>query len=72
MIRKKENNESKEKPKGEVVHATIPKEQYEAIKKLEGVLGVGVNGVVANIIHSWLYQQEWFNEIIKNKMKEKK
>ena len=70
----KENpsEEKKEKPKGESVHATIPKEQYEAIKKLEDVMGVGENGVVANIIHSWLYQQEWFVDIVKEKIRGKR
>lgn len=56
---------------GVVVHATIPKHQYEAIKKLEGTLGTSENGVVANIIGMWLSSQEWFLELIKTKVKEK-
>tara|TARA_Y100000310_G_scaffold342430_1_gene445666 strand:+ start:808 stop:1005 length:198 start_codon:yes stop_codon:yes gene_type:complete len=64
-------DDEKKKGKGVSVHATIPIEQFKAIKKLEGVLGTGVNGVVANIVHNWLYQQEWFNDIVKEKLKKK-
>ncbi len=60
----------KEKPSGEVVHATIPKEQYKIIEALDGTLGVGTNGVVANIINSWLEQQEWYKEVIKRKVEQ--
>ena len=59
----------KNKPKGEKIQANIPKEQYDAICKLDGTMGVGVNGVVANIISAWLLEQGWFNEIIKKKVK---
>lgn len=55
--------------KGEKVYATIPKEQFEAIKKLEGTMGVDGNGVVANIIGMWLCSQDWFMEIIKKQVK---
>ncbi|MAG08266.1 hypothetical protein CMO89_02240 [Candidatus Woesearchaeota archaeon] len=63
--------EDDKKKKGVSVHATIPMEQFKAIKKLEGTLGTGVNGVVANIVHNWLYQQDWFHEIVKEKLKKK-
>tara|TARA_Y100000310_G_scaffold292363_1_gene321051 strand:- start:2161 stop:2355 length:195 start_codon:yes stop_codon:yes gene_type:complete len=63
--------EDDKKKKGVSVHATIPVEQFKAIKKLEGVLGTGVNGVVANIVQNWLYQQEWFNDIVKEKLKKR-
>lgn len=67
-----EKTGKKTKPKGTTVQATIPEEQFNAIKKLDGVLGVGINGVVSNIIHSWLHQQDWFSDIIKEKIKGKK
>lgn len=54
---------------GIVVHATIPREQYEAIKKLEGTLGTSENGVIAHIIGMWLSSQDWFLELIRNKIK---
>ena len=63
-----ENKGTREGKKGEQVHATIPKEQYDAIKKLEGSMGVDGNGVVANIITMWLYSQDWFMEIIKKQV----
>lgn len=56
---------------GEKVYATIPKEQYEAIKRLEGTMGVDVNRVVASILSMWLYSQDWFLEIIKKQVKSK-
>ena len=63
--------EKEEKKKGEgiVVHATIPVEQFKAISSLDGTLGTGINGVVANIINMWLYNQEWFSDIAKSKVK---
>jgi hypothetical protein len=63
-----EKDKKKSKSTGQVVHATIPKEQYRIIEALDGTLGVGTNGVVANIINSWLEQQEWYKEIIKKKV----
>lgn len=63
-----EKDKRKSKSTGQVVHATIPKEQYRIIEALDGTLGVGINGVVANIINSWLEQQEWYKEIIKKKV----
>lgn len=63
-----EKDKKKSKSTGQVVHATIPKEQYRIIEALDGTLGVGINGVVANIINSWLEQQEWYKEIIKKKV----
>ena len=71
MIKKEEADGARRGKKGEKVHATIPKEQYEAIKKLEGTLGVDGNSVVANIITMWLYSQDWFLEVIKKQIKEK-
>lgn len=68
----KDIKEKKTKPKGILVNANIPSEQFNAIKKLDGVLGVGINGVVSNIIHSWLHQQDWFSDIIKDKIKDKR
>ena len=69
---KNNSADKKPKPSGESVSAKIPKEQYNVIKKLDGVLGVGINGVVGNIIHSWLHQQEWFSDIIRERIKGKK
>lgn len=63
-----EKDKKKSKSTGQVVHATIPKEQYRIIEALDDTLGVGINGVVANIINSWLEQQEWYKEIIKKKV----
>ena len=61
--------EHKPKSAGEKVSATIPKEQYEMIEKLDGTLGVGTNGVVSSIINSWFEQQEWYRDMIKEKVK---
>ncbi len=71
MVKKKVKAGARKGKSGEQVHATIPKEQYEAIKKLEGTMGVDGNGVVANIINMWLYSQDWFIEIIKKRVKTK-
>lgn len=68
---KTDTTEKQKKEKGLVVSATIPKEQFEAVTKLEGVMGVGRNGVIANIINMWLYSQDWFLEIINKKVKVK-
>ena len=54
---------------GELVHATIPKEQNEMIEKLIGTLGVAKNDVVGSIINSWFERQDWYQEIIKQKVK---
>jgi len=62
---------AKEGKKGVLVNATIPQEQYETIKKLEGVMGTNENGVVSNIINMWLYSQDWFLDIIKQQIKKK-
>jgi len=62
---------AKEGKKGILVNATIPQEQYEAIKKLEGVMGTNENGVVSNVINMWLYSQDWFLDIIKQRIKKK-
>lgn len=69
---KEENDGARKGKSGEQVHATIPKEQYEAIIRLEGIMGVDRNGVVANIISMWLYSQDWFMEIIKKQIKKEK
>lgn len=71
MVKKKVKESARKGKKGEQVHATIPKEQYEAIKRLEGTMGVDGNSVVANIINMWLYAQDWFLEVIKGKEKKK-
>lgn len=71
MAKERLFGKAKEGKKGFVVSATLPKEQYEAVRRLEGSLGTGYNGVVANIISMWLYSQDWFLEIIKNKIKQK-
>lgn len=63
------SEDRKPKPSGESVSARIPKEQYEIIKKLDGTLGVGESGVVSSIINSWFEQQDWYREIIKEKVK---
>ncbi len=62
---------AKEGKKGILVNATIPQQQYEAIKKLEGVMGTNENGVVSNIINMWLYSQDWFLDIIKQRINKK-
>ena len=72
MKKEEEVSGARKGKKGEQVHATIPKEQYEAIKKLEGVMGVDGNSVVANIIGMWLYSQDWFLDIIKKQVKKDK
>jgi hypothetical protein len=61
----------KEGKKGVLVNATIPQEQYNAIRKLEGIMGTNENGVISNIINMWLYSQDWFLELIKNRIKQK-
>lgn len=69
------NNNPPEEPEGKrgmLVNATIPKDQYKAIVKLEGTMGVSRNEVVGNIINMWLYSQNWFLEIINQKVKEGK
>jgi hypothetical protein len=71
VVKDKVYGKAKEGKKGVLVNATIPKEQHQAIKKLEGIMGTNENGVVSNIISMWLYSQEWFSEIIKNKVKQK-
>lgn len=65
---KKDSEGARKGKVGEKVHATIPKEQFEAIKKLEGTMGVDGNGVVANIINMWLYSQDWFLDTVKHKI----
>lgn len=71
QLESKENSSGARKGKcGIQVHATIPKEQHEAIKRLEGTMGVDGNGVVANIINMWLYSQDWFVDMVKVKVKE--
>lgn len=67
----KVGGEAKKGKVGVNVGATIPQEQYEAIKKLEGTLGTSEKGVIANIISMWLYSQDWFLEIVNEKIKEK-
>ena len=71
MIKNRIYGKAKEGKKGFTVNATIPKEQYESIKKLEGVMGTSENGVVSNIINMWLYSQDWFLDIIKTQIKQK-
>lgn len=63
-----EKGERKSKSSGESVTARIPKEQYDMIQKLDGVLGVGESGVVASIINSWFEQQDWYRSKIKQKV----
>ena len=53
MDKERIGGKAKEGKKGILVNATIPQEQYEAIKKLEGVMGTNENGVVSNIINMW-------------------
>lgn len=68
---KKNNQTQDHKPKssGSKVSATIPKDQYEMIEKLDGTLGVGTNGVVSSIINSWFEQQDWYRDMIREKVK---
>lgn len=61
--------EHKSKQSGETVTATIPKEQSDMIEKLDGTLGVGKSGVVSSIINSWFEQQDWYRDIIKEKVR---
>lgn len=63
---------AKEGKKGILVNATIPQEQYDAIKKLESTMGTNENGVVSNIINMWLYSQGWFLDIVKQKIKQQR
>lgn len=72
MVKGRIGGKAKEGKKGVSVSATLPKEQFEAIKKLEGIMGTGTNGVVSSIIGMWLYSQDWFLEIIKNKFPKQK
>lgn len=71
MVKERIGGKAKEGKKGVLVNATIPQEQYETIKKLEGIMGTNENGVVSNIINMWLYSQEWFLDIIKQQIKKK-
>jgi len=72
MSKKGIGGKAKEGKKGILVNATIPSEQYSAIKKLEGIMGTNENGVVSNIISMWLYSQTWFLDIIKQQQMNKK
>jgi len=65
MVKVRVGGKAKEGKKGVLVNATIPQEQYVAIKKLEGIMGTNENGVISNIINMWLYSQNWFLDIIK-------
>lgn len=71
MVKNRIYGKAKEGKKGFTVNATIPKEQYEAIKKMEGIIGTSENGVISNIINMWFYSQDWFLEIIKEQIKQK-
>ena len=71
MVKERIGGKAKEGKKGILVNATIPQEQYDAIKKLEGVMGTNENGVVSNILNMWLYSQDWFLEIVKQQIKKK-
>ncbi len=71
MVKERIGGKAKEGKKGILVNATIPREQYDAIKKLEGVMGTNENGVVSSIINMWLYSQDWFLDIIKQQIKKK-
>jgi len=71
MVKERIGGKAKEGKKGVLVNATIPQEQYEVIKKLEGIMGTNENGVVSNIINMWLYSQEWFLDIIKQQTRKK-
>ena len=72
MVKERVGGKAKEGKKGVLVNATIPSEQYSAIKKLEGIMGTNENGVVSNIINMWLYSQTWFLDIIKQQQTKKK
>ena len=72
MVKKGIGGKAKEGKKGVLVNATIPIEQYSAIKKLEGIMGTNENGVISNIINMWLYNQDWFLELIKREQTGKK
>ncbi len=72
MVKQRVYGKAKEGKKGVLVNATIPPEQYQALKKLEGIMGTNENGVVSNIINMWLCSQDWFLQIIKGKIEEKK
>ena len=72
MVNERVGGKAKEGKKGVLVNATIPSEQYSAIKKLEGIMGTNENGVVSNIINMWLYSQTWFLDIIKQQQTKKK
>jgi hypothetical protein len=67
----KDNKAEHKSESGILVHATIPKDQNEAIEKLVGTLGVSKNDVVGSIINSWLIQQDWYRELIKERVKQK-
>ncbi len=72
MSKKGIGGKAKEGKKGILVNATIPSEQYSAIKRLEGIMGTNENGVVSNIINMWLYSQTWFLDLIKQQQISKK
>jgi hypothetical protein len=72
MVKQRVYGKAKEGKKGVLVNATIPLEQYQSLKKLEGIMGTNENGVVSNIINMWFCSQDWFLEIIKDKIKEKR
>jgi len=72
MVKKGIGGKAKEGKKGVLVNATIPIEQYSAIKKLEGIMGTNENGVISNIINMWLYSQDWFLDLIKREQTGKK
>ena len=72
MVKKGIGGKAKEGKKGVLVNATIAQEQYTVIKKLEGIMGTNENGVVSNIINMWLYDQDWFLELIKREQTGKK
>ena len=71
MSKKGIGGKAKEGKKGILVNATIPSEQYSAIKRLEGIMGTNENGVVSNIINMWLYSQTWFLDLIKQQVSKK-
>lgn len=61
--------ETVRKEKGELVQATIPKAQKEIITDvLIGKLGTNESDVIGKIISMWFYDQEWYRELIKNKI----
>lgn len=66
----KENEQKKEKS-GALIQATIPIAQKDIINNiLIGRLGTNESDVVGKIISMWFYDQDWFNDMIKNKIKE--